>query len=150
MEKKVDKYLHTKCPKCHGYVNPPMTVDIILWSDPGGIVLVKRKNPPYGWALPGGFVDVGETLHQAAERELREETGLSADGLGFYNIYDAPDRDPRFHTISAVFVGSAAGEMKAGDDAADVKVFDTISLPELVFDHRLILNDYFGVRRPKK
>lgn len=143
-----DKFIHTKCPGCRGYVNPLVAVDIILTMDMG-IVLIERKNPPYGWALPGGYVDIGETFRQAAKRELREETGLGVDGLGFFRMYDQPDRDPRFHTISTVFVGSANGEMKAGDDAVNVKVFQSIGLPELAFDHNLILDDYFGVRRKK-
>ena len=136
------------CPHCgkvvEKYRNPFPTVDIIIELEKHGIVLIKRKNPPYGWALPGGFVDYGESLESAALREAREETGLDVELLYQLGAYSDPERDPRHHTISVVFVARATGEPKAADDAEDVGVFDPNSLPEqLAFDHAKILQDYF-------
>ncbi|HOS96232.1 MAG TPA: NUDIX hydrolase [Deltaproteobacteria bacterium] len=133
------------CPNCgHGlsiYRNPVPTVDIIIGYE-GGIVLVLRKNPPPGWALPGGFVDYGETVEAAAIREAREETGLDLAELRQFGVYSDPGRDPRQHTITTVFTAKGAGVMKAGDDAARVQVFGLEALPELAFDHARILGDY--------
>ncbi len=126
------------------YSNPLPTVDIIIELVDGGIVLIKRKNPPYGWAIPGGFVEVGESLEEAAVREAREETGLKVRILCQLHTYSAPDRDPRFHTISTVFVASSRGTPRAGDDAAGLGVFTEENLPvDIAFDHREILSDYF-------
>ncbi|MEJ2695511.1 MAG: NUDIX hydrolase [Candidatus Sulfobium sp.] len=112
-----------------------------------GIVLIERKNPPSGWALPGGFVDYGETLEQAAVREAREETGLDVRLLRQFHTYSDPARDPRQHTISTVFEAEAEGEARAGDDAAKAGVFTAGALPEnMAFDHRQILEDYFTGR----
>lgn len=135
------------CPRC-GYVtrrhrNPVPTVDIIIEVPAGGIVLIRRAKPPYGWALPGGFVEYGETLEEAARREAREETGLEVQLLGQFHAYSAPDRDPRQHTITVVFVATAQGDPRAADDAAAVGVFPLEDLPEpLAFDHARILADY--------
>ncbi len=133
------------CPNCgHGltmYRNPVPTVDIIIGYE-GGIVLVLRKNPPPGWALPGGFVDYGETVEAAAIREAREETGLALADLRLFGVYSDPGRDPRQHTITTVFTARGAGAMKAGDDAARVQVFGLEALPALAFDHARILGDY--------
>jgi len=113
----------------------------------GGIVLVLRKNPPHGWAIPGGFVDYGETLEAAAVREAREETGLDVHLVTQFHTYSAPERDPRFHTISTVFIADGEGELKAGDDAKETGIFDKNTLPEnIVFDHGDILEDYFSGR----
>jgi ADP-ribose pyrophosphatase YjhB (NUDIX family) len=126
--------------------SPFPTVDIIIRLK-GGIVLIKRKNPPYGWAIPGGFVDYGETLEAAAVREAREETGLSVRLVRQFHSYSDPARDPRQHTITTVFIAAADGEAEAGDDARDVGVFMREQLPgELAFDHRKILDDYFRGR----
>jgi 8-oxo-dGTP diphosphatase len=112
-----------------------------------GVVLIKRKNPPLGWALPGGFVDYGETLEQAAVREAKEETGLDVRLVRQFHSYSDPYRDPRQHTISTVFVAEASGDAAAGDDAAEVDVFDMKDLPEtLAFDHGRILEDYMTGR----
>ncbi len=112
-----------------------------------GIILIRRKNPPHGWALPGGFVDYGETLEAAAVREAREETGLEVRLLRQFHSYSDPDRDPRQHTISTVFLADAAGQAMAGDDAAEVGVFSASDLPdELAFDHRRIIEDYIKGR----
>jgi 8-oxo-dGTP diphosphatase len=117
------------------------------------VVLVRRRDPPHGWALPGGFVDEGERLDAAAEREAREETGLSLVALEQFHAYSDPRRDPRRHTISTVFIGRADGEPAGGDDAAEARAFGWDSLPApLVFDHAEILADVrryllTGVRR---
>ena len=109
-----------------------------------GIVLIKRKNPPFGWALPGGFVDYGECLESAAKREAEEETSMKVELLYQLGTYSDPSRDPRHHTISVVFVGRATGTPKAADDAVEVGIFDRLSLPDhLAFDHGEILRDYF-------
>lgn len=123
--------------------NPASTVDIIIALE-GGVVLIKRKNPPLGWALPGGFVDYGESLEQAAVREAREETGLEVKLVRQLRTYSAPERDPRQHTISTVFIATAQGLLKAGDDAAEAALFTRETLPPLAFDHDRILNDFFS------
>lgn len=126
--------------------NPPLTVDIII-ETPGGIVLIKRKNPPYGWALPGGFVDYGETLEAAAVREAREETSLNVTLQEQFHAYSAPDRDPRQHTVTVVFLATADGTPRAADDARHLAVFPRDALPDsLAFDHGTILGDYFRYR----
>jgi 8-oxo-dGTP diphosphatase len=125
---------------------PFVTVDVILELD-GGIVLIDRKNPPFGWALPGGFVEYGETLEAAAVREAREETGLDISLIRQFHTYSDPDRDPRFHTVTTVFIATATGIPVASDDASDIGVFPELSLPEnMAFDHASILEDYFTGR----
>jgi 8-oxo-dGTP diphosphatase len=126
--------------------NPVPTVDIII-EVTGGIVLIERKNQPHGWAIPGGFVDYGETVEAAAVREAKEETGLEVTLTHLLGVYSDPSRDPRLHTISTVFVGTADGQPVADDDAADAGVFTAETLPEdLAFDHSDILEDYFSSR----
>lgn len=137
-----------KCPKCGEPVevfrNPALTVDIIVHL-PEGIILIERKNPPYGWALPGGFVDYGESLEAAARREAREETSMELDGLEQFRAYSDPARDPRQHTVTVVFSAKGRGEPKAADDATHLQVFARDRLPgELAFDHGRILADYFA------
>lgn len=139
-------YDYLACPRCgekvRSYRNPIPTVDIII-EMAGGIVLIKRKNPPLGWALPGGFVDYGETLEQAAVREAREETSLGIVNLRLLGCYSDPTRDPRQHTISTVYVAEGNGTPQARDDAADLAVFPTAALPaSLCFDHGKMLEDY--------
>ncbi len=109
-----------------------------------GIVLIQRKNPPYGWALPGGFVDYGESLEEAVVREIKEETGLDLLDIRQFHAYSSPQRDPRRHVVSVVFIGNAFGLPVASDDAKDAKVYKLEELPwgELAFDHREILRDY--------
>jgi len=134
------------------YRNPFPTVDIIIEID-GGVVLIRRKNPPYGWAIPGGFVDYGESLEMAAVREAKEETSLDVHLLSQMGAYSDPERDPRFHTISVVFIAKAEGVPKAADDAVKIGVFRRETLPEdLAFDHGKILQDYFDkhARLPAK
>ena len=125
---------------------PLLTVDIIIEVD-GGIVLIERKNPPPGWALPGGFVDVGESLAQAAVREAREETSLEVTLTEQFFAYSDPKRDPRGATCSVVFLGRATGTPRAEDDAKNIAVYALDRLPALAFDHGQILDDY---RRYKK
>lgn len=126
--------------------NPLPTVDIIIEIN-DGIVLIKRKNPPEGWALPGGFVDYGESLETAAIREAKEETGLDIQIIRQFHTYSDPSRDPRHHTISTVFIAKANGLPVAGDDAANAKIFNKSNLPgKIAFDHRNILEDYFQRR----
>ncbi|MBN2298277.1 MAG: NUDIX hydrolase [Deltaproteobacteria bacterium] len=134
------------CPNCGEkitrYRNPFPTVDIIIEYS-SGIVLVSRKNPPHGWALPGGFVDYGESLENAARREAREETSLRIDNLQMFHVYSDPGRDPRFHTITTVFVARGEGVLQASDDAVDAVVVDPYHLPDpVVFDHAKIIEDY--------
>jgi len=106
-------------------------------------VLIERNNPPYGWALPGGFVDYGEAFESAAAREALEETGLVVTDLRQFKTYSDPGRDERMHTASTVFTGRAEGTPVAGDDAGKAELFSRDSLPELAFDHARILADFF-------
>ena len=139
------------CPSCGKPIrprNPLLTVDIIIETEEG-IVLIERKNPPLGWALPGGFVDYGESLESAAAREALEETGLRLTDLKQFHTYSAPNRDPRHHTVSTVFTAKASGTPTAGDDAGRAAIFREGALPPLVFDHGSILHDYFAAHRKK-
>ena len=131
--------------------NPVPTVDVIIEMGEGGVVLIERENEPYGWALPGGFVDYGESLETAAVREAKEETSLDVDLIEQFHTYSNPTRDPRQHTISTVFVARAGGVPRAASDAQNIGVFTGQSLPEpLAFDHAGILRDYFSTRRNKE
>jgi len=126
---------------------PFVTVDVII-ELPEGIVLIERSNPPYGWALPGGFIDYGESLEEAVRREAKEETNLELDKLRQFHTYSLPLRDPRFHTISTVFIARGKGTPKSGDDA---KSFQVVSPGELLtlkyaFDHGEIIKDYLDRR----
>ncbi len=126
--------------------NPVPTVDLIIEYSKG-VTLIKRKHPPEGWALPGGFVDYGETLEAAAKREAKEETGLDVELIRQFHAYSDPKRDPRHHTITIVFIAKAKGKPKAGDDAKEIGIFRENTLPEkIAFDHRDILMDYFSGR----
>src|SRR5215831_6967624 len=129
-----------------GYRNPTPTVDIIIETAEGRIVLIRRKNPPHGWALPGGFVDYGEMLAAAARREAKEETGLDVELTELFHVYSDPRRDPRRHTTATVFLAKAKGTPRAGDDAAGVGTFDPSEVPELAFDHSTIIADYRAYR----
>lgn len=134
------------CPSCGSnvkqYRNPFPTVDIIIELD-SGIVLIERRNEPFGWALPGGFVDYGESLESAAIREAREETSLDVSSLRLLGCYSDPTRDERMHTISTVYIATGHGIPIAADDAQNLAVFRLDSLPQrLCFDHARILKDY--------
>jgi len=129
------------------YRNPVPTVDILIETAPDSVVLIKRRNPPHGWAIPGGFVDYGESLETAAVREALEETSLAVELLRQMHSYSDPSRDDRLHTISTVFVARAEGEPTAADDALEARVFHRDALPApLCFDHAQILEDYFSGR----
>ncbi len=151
---------HIPCPKCDAsikiYKNPAPTTDVIIY-DPydiqRGVVLIERVNEPFGFALPGGFVDEGESVEQAAVREMQEETNLQVELEGLLGVYSAPNRDPRFHTLSIVFVGKACNPQSlcAGDDAKHAAFYPLNALPPLAFDHAKILQDYVAFlekRRP--
>lgn len=131
-------------------VTPRLAADVIieLRDRPGRpIVLIERKFPPPGWAIPGGFVEVGETLEQAAVREAREETSLDVRLIALLGCYSDPSRDARGHTVGVVYVGEAGGEPRAEDDAANVSVFLPGAFPAfMAFDHALILRDYLEFR----
>lgn len=124
------------------FKNPAPTVDAVVLLPGDRVVLIRRKNPPHGWAIPGGFVDEGERLDVAAAREASEETGLSVTLLEQFHSYSDPARDPRRHTISTVYLAAASGQPRAGDDAAEARAFAWDALPDpIVFDHREILAD---------
>ncbi|MEI6380510.1 MAG: NUDIX hydrolase [Cyanobacteriota bacterium ELA615] len=135
--------------------NPSPTVDIIveLMDQPHRpIILIERINPPYGWAIPGGFVDYGESIEEAAIREAKEEIALDVELVEQFHVYSDPKRDTRQHTISIVFIATAFGIPRAADDAKNVQIIHLWDLPQnLCFDHDKILQDYkryryFGIR----
>lgn len=137
------------CPVCGrplpAYRNPTPTVDILIYCPGRGVVLIERRNPPAGWALPGGFVDYGESVEHAAIREALEETGLEVELTGLLGVYSDPRRDPRGHTVSVVFTAMAKdiSLLAAGDDAGRARLFPLDDLPEvLAFDHGLMLKDF--------
>lgn len=137
------------CPHCgkgfSQFANPAPTTDVIIHDPARGIVLVRRANPPHGYALPGGFIDEGEQAEHAACREMREETGLDVQLCGLLGVYSHPARDPRFHTLSVVFVGRVAPDAVpvAGDDAAGAAFYPLDALPSpLAFDHASIIRDF--------
>ena len=129
------------------YHNPLVTVDIIIEIN-AKIVLVERLNPPHGWALPGGFVDYGESLEASASREAKEETSLDIRLKEQFHTYSDPGRDPRHHTLTTVYIATATGTPIAADDARKVGLFTDSNLPEpIVFDHKKILDDYFRYKK---
>ncbi len=130
--------------------NPFPTVDIIieLVDRPHRpIILIERLNPPHGWAIPGGFVDYGEPTETTARREAMEEIGLDVELIDLLGVYSDPNRDPRHHTMSLVYIASAIGDPKAGDDAKNVRITNIWEIPQnLCFDHDRILHDYLQYR----
>jgi len=131
------------------YRNPVPTVDLIIRDTAGRVVLIKRRNPPHGWALPGGFVDYGEALETAAVREALEETSLRVGLERQFHTYSRPDRDPRLHTMTTVFLAVIeGGSLQAADDALEARFFrrEEIDPAALVFDHAEIIDDYFERR----
>jgi 8-oxo-dGTP diphosphatase len=139
------------CPNCRQPVpipHPLVAVDALVEDREGRVLLVRRRYPPPGWALPGGFVEARETLEEAVARELHEETGLTLGTAEQFHAYSGPDRDPRHPMVSVVFTATASGELAAGDDAAAARFFPLDALPaEIAFDHRRILADYAARRR---
>jgi 8-oxo-dGTP diphosphatase len=128
------------------YRNPVPTVDVVIERD-GAIVLIARRNPPHGWALPGGFVDYGEKVADAAVREVKEETGLDVRLEALLHVYSDPARDTRLHTMTCVFVGHADGDPVGGDDAGEARWFPLDALPSpIAFDHAQIIADYVRFR----
>ncbi len=127
---------------------PLLTVDVVieLLASPGDIVLIERRHPPAGWALPGGFVDIGETVEHAARREAFEETGLVVTLVDLLGVYSDPGRDARGHTVSVVYVGRAHGVPEGGDDARTARAWKPESPPPLAFDHARIVADYLDWR----
>jgi len=133
--------------------NPTPTVDMLIELDgrPGTLVFIERKNEPVGFALPGGFVDEGEFVADAAIREAKEETGLDVELIELFHVYSDPSRDKRKHTVSTVFIGRASGQPRGGDDAARCLVCAPDELPaKLVFDHAVIVGDYLEYKRTGK
>jgi 8-oxo-dGTP diphosphatase len=131
----------------HKFRNPLVTVDIVIEIN-DGIVLIERKNPPHGWALPGGFVDYGESLEATAVREAKEETSLDVKLYEQFHTYSDPDRDPRHHSITTVYIAKGTGIPKAEDDAKRMGVFTEQALPApIVFDHEKIIADYFQYKK---
>ena len=122
---------------------PYVTVDAII-ELPEGIILIERSNPPYGWALPGGFVDYGESLETAVRREAKEETNMELEDLRQFHTYSEPGRDPRFHTVSTVFIGKGKGTPQAGDDAKSFRIvkYDELLNLGYAFDHKKVIEDY--------
>ncbi len=130
-----------------GPETPKLGVDVIIDMGAGLVVLIERKNEPTGWAIPGGFVDVGESVEEAALREVKEETGLDVELVRQFHVYSDPKRDNRCHTASVVFIARGWGEPKAQSDAKNLGMYHEMNLPsELAFDHRQILKDYFTER----
>ena len=129
---------------------PYVAVDAVIEVD-GGIVIVERSNPPFGWALPGGFVDNYESLEDAVRREMKEETSLELLDLKQFRAYSSPDRDPRFHTVGIVFTAKGKGIPKAGDDAANLRVIKLADIDKIqfAFDHKQILKDYIAFKQSR-
>ena len=143
------------CPHCgttlDEWKQPKVTVDVLVEDPAGRILLIRRRNPPHGWAIPGGFVDVGETLEAAAVREIREETGLDVELTGQFHTYSDPKRDPRHHTVTLVFLGRPVhpnATPTAGDDALEAIFFPPEAPPTpLAFDHATVLADFLTFRQ---
>ncbi|MDR0816808.1 MAG: NUDIX hydrolase [Desulfovibrio sp.] len=145
------------CPHCGRgfpqYANPTPTTDVIIYTPVRGVVMIERKNPPPGFALPGGFIEEGEQAEEAAVREMREETGLDVELTGLLGVYSRPDRDPRQHTLSVVFTGTPCNpdQLRAGDDAKSAAFYPLDALPApLAFDHARILRDFKAVLAGKR
>jgi len=147
-----------RCPECGAesplHRNPFPTADCLISHDTDdgreGLVLIWRLNEPVGWAIPGGFVDYGERVEDAVQREMLEETNLQLEDLQLFMVCSDPERDPRFHTISTIFTARGSGVLRAGDDAVRAVVFPLDGLPEadeIVFDHAGIIEAWLASRR---
>ena len=136
------------CPHCNKdiskYDNPSPTTDCIIYDEEKGVVLIERNNPPLGFALPGGFIDTGESAEHAAIREMKEETGLDVTLLGILGVYSNPERDPRYHTLTITFVAKAQNisMLQAGDDASNAKFYQIDDIPTLCFDHNVAIEQF--------
>lgn len=136
------------CPHCKEdiskYDNPSPTADCIIYDEVKGVVLIERKNIPLGLALPGGFIDTGESVEDAAIREMKEETGLDVELLGILGVYSDPKRDPRFHTLTVTFVAKALdiNILQAGDDASNANFYLLEDIPSLCFDHNIAIDQF--------
>ncbi len=148
-QKEVSGYLNHLLKTLAG--EPYCTVDVII-ELPQGVVIIERSNPPFGWALPGGFVDRDESLETAVRREAMEETHLELKNLRQFHTYSDPKRDPRFHTIDTVFIAQGEGVPKSGDDAKNLKVvpYDELLKGTYAFDHKQILKEYLGLALRKR
>lgn len=148
--------MNRPCPHCGETIevwrNPAPTVDIVIVHPDRGVVLVQRGKEPFGFALPGGFVEYGESVETAAVRETLEETSLNVRLAGLLGVYSVPDRDPRRHTMSTVFLAETDNPdaLKAGDDAAGAAFYPLSALPPLVFDHSRILRHVLDVLAGKR
>jgi 8-oxo-dGTP diphosphatase len=132
-----------------GFKGPYVTIDGIV-EYKGGIVLIERTNPPFGWALPGGFLDYGETVEDGVVREIKEETNLDLSDVRLFCVRSAPERDPRFHVVTVVFSGKGRGTLRAGDDAGDARVYTRDTLPKnLIADHREIITSWLKKKNKK-
>ncbi len=145
------------CPSCNTvvrkYAQPAPTADVIIYDEVKGVVLIERSNIPLGYALPGGFVDINETVESAAVREMKEETNLDVELLGILGVYSNPNRDPRFHTMSVTYIGKAkdTNKLKAGDDAKKAHFFKLDNLPNnLCFDHAKMLEDFLSYLKKER
>lgn len=145
------------CPHCGKpyscYRNPSPTTDVVIYDPARGVVIIERRNEPYGFALPGGFINEGEQAERAAIREMKEETNLDIELEGLLGVYSTPHRDPREHTLSVVFAGKAKNPdaLKAGDDAGKAAFYSLDALPHpLAFDHARILDDFKKVVRHER
>ncbi len=137
------------CPSCgtqvRKHAQPAPTADVIIYDNDMGLVLIERLNTPLGYALPGGFIDINETVERAAIREMKEETNLDVELVGILGVYSKPDRDPRLHTMSVTFVAKAKdmNKLKAGDDAKKANIYPLSKLPKkLCFDHEKMIDDF--------
>lgn len=140
------------CPHCGQPIGrfpfPLLTVDCIVRDEAGRVLLIERRFPPPGWALPGGFVDRGETVEQAVRREILEETGMQIEDLAQFHVYSDPARDKRHHVVSVIFTGLGRGRPLAGDDAGQARFFPLADLPHpMAFDHAEVLAAY-ALREP--
>ncbi len=145
------------CPSCgtqvRKHAQPAPTADVIIYDNKEGIVLIERLNTPLGYALPGGFIDINETVERAAIREMKEETNLDVELMGILGVYSKPDRDPRFHTMSITFVAKAKDmkKLKAGDDAKKANLYPLEKLPKkLCFDHGKMIEDFMLFLKNKR